>query len=195
MMNPTSLSLLERLRVATPDDPEWERLHEIYLPLIRSWLRRVPGVGDEADDLAQDVFIILFRELPSFIRQRDGSFRAWLRQIALNRIRIFQRGRGKRPLPGGGGQSDDYLAQLADAGSDLARQWDEEHDKHVFDKLLAVIKPDFEPRTWEAFTRFALDGQPAAQVAQEMDISEGAVIKAKFRVLKRLREEGGELLD
>jgi RNA polymerase sigma-70 factor (ECF subfamily) len=194
-MNTTSLSLLDRLKRAEPDNADWQRLQDIYLPLIRHWLSGVPGLRDEADDLTQEVLIVLVRELPSFARQRDGSFRAWLRQITLNRIRTFRRAQHRRPLAGGGGQSDDYLAQLADPGSDLARQWDEEHDKHVFRKLLAIIKPDFTPATWEAFTRFALDGRPATQVAQELGLSERAVVQAKFRVLKRLREEGGELID
>jgi RNA polymerase sigma-70 factor (ECF subfamily) len=192
-VSPTSLSLLARLRAAGPDDPDWRRLQELYLPLVRAWLRRVPGVGDEADDLAQEVLVVLVRELPAFERRRDGSFRAWLRQITLNRIRSFQKARAKRTE--GGDAVDGLLAQLADPASDLSRQWDRDHDQHVFGKLLTLVKPDFEPRTWEAFTRFALDGRPAARVAEELGLSESAVVQAKFRVLKRLREEAGELLD
>jgi DNA-directed RNA polymerase specialized sigma24 family protein len=48
--------------------------------------------------LAQEVLVVLFRELPSFARQRDGAFRAWLRQIALNRILAYWRSRQKQPL-------------------------------------------------------------------------------------------------
>jgi hypothetical protein len=33
-MNPTSLSLLDRLKVARPDASDWNRLQGIYLPLI-----------------------------------------------------------------------------------------------------------------------------------------------------------------
>jgi RNA polymerase sigma-70 factor (ECF subfamily) len=194
-VGPTSLSLLARLRKAGPDAPDWRRLEEIYLPLIRSWLRRVPGVGDEADDLAQDVLVVLFRELPSFERRRDGSFRCWLRQITLNRTRAFQKARRKRSRAPGGDATEDLLAQLEDPTSDLARQWDRDHDRHVFDRLLAVVKPDFGPETWEAFTRFALDGRPAASVAEELGMSASAVMQAKFRVLKRLRAEAGDLID
>jgi hypothetical protein len=35
---------------------------------------------------------------------------------------------------------------------------------------------------------------PAADVARELAMPEGAVVQAKFRVLKRLREEAGELM-
>src|SRR5262245_8167437 len=125
-MIPTSLSLLERLRQASPDAPDWRRLREIYLPLIRSWLCRVPGVRAEADDLAQEVLVVLVRELPAFKRRRDGAFRAWLRQITLNRVRAWQRGKHRRGRAGGA-EIGSLLAQLADPGSDLSRQWDEEH--------------------------------------------------------------------
>jgi RNA polymerase sigma-70 factor (ECF subfamily) len=192
LVSPTSLSLLNRLQNAKADAPEWLQLQEIYLPLIRSWLRRIPDIGAEADDLAQEVLVVLIRELPSFERRRDGSFRAWLRKITLNRIRTHQKRQRQRPVTGA---ADDLLAQLEDPASDLSQQWDRDHDKHVFRKLLALVQADFEPSTWEAFTRFALDGRPAAQVAEELGMSESVVMQAKFRVLKRLREEAGELLD
>jgi RNA polymerase sigma-70 factor (ECF subfamily) len=60
-------------------------------------------------------------------------------------------------------------------------------------QLLAIVQPDFEPKTWQAFSRFALEGLPAGQVAEELAMSESAVVKAKFRILKRLREEAGDL--
>ena len=194
-MNMTSISLLDRLKRAKPDAPEWRKLTHIYLPLIRYWLGRVPGLPDEADDLAQEVLVVLLGELPSFERQRSGSFRAWLRQITVNRIRTFSGESGKRPLAGLGEEADHLVCQLEDPNSDLSRQWDRDHDKHVFQKLLALVQPDFEPNTWRAFVHCAIKGAAAAEVAQEMGLSECAVIQAKFRVLKRLREEAGELMD
>ena len=61
-----------------PHAAAWQRLHDLYRPLIRHWLAGVPGLGDEAEDLAQEVLVVLVRELPRFQRQREGSFRAWL---------------------------------------------------------------------------------------------------------------------
>jgi RNA polymerase sigma-70 factor (ECF subfamily) len=194
-MNTTSLGLLERLKHARPDAAEWRRLRDIYLPMIRHWLARLPELHHEVEDLAQEVLVVLFRELPSFERRRDGSFRAWLRQITVNRMRAFWKTRRQQPLARGGPEADQLLAQLSDPTSDLARQWDQDHDKHVFQKLLAIVAGDFEPGTWQAFTRFAVEGRPAAQVAGELGLTESAVVQAKFRILKRLREEAGDLLD
>jgi RNA polymerase sigma-70 factor (ECF subfamily) len=83
---------------------------------------------------------------------------------------------------------------MADSDSDLAREWDREHDQHVVPELLAAVKADFKPATWEAFRRLALDGLPAARVAEELGIPENAVLLAKSRVIRRLRREAGDLL-
>jgi RNA polymerase sigma-70 factor, ECF subfamily len=70
-----------------------------------------------------------------------------------------------QPLAGLGEEADSLLAQLQDPASELSRQWDPDHDRHVLQKLLAIVQPDFEPATWKAFSRFALDDLPAVAVA------------------------------
>ncbi len=192
-MVPTSVSLLDRLKFARPDASDWGKLQDIYLPLITRWLRRIPGLGDEADDLAQEVFVVMVRELPRFERQREGSFRAWLRQVTVNKVRTWRKQLGRKPVAGMD-QTDGFLDHLAEPNSELAREWDLDHDRHVFQKLLAIVQPDFQPNTWEAFRRFAIDGHPAAEVAAQLGLNVNSVLQAKSRVLKRLREEAGELL-
>jgi RNA polymerase sigma-70 factor (ECF subfamily) len=193
-MHSTSQSLLDRLQAPEAAEADWERLQQLYLPLIHFWLSRVPGLSDESGDLAQDVLLVLIREMPTFRRQRDGSFRAWLRGITLNRIRDYRRKRRRRPQVVGDA-TDGYLARLADPHSELSRQWDRDHDEHVLRELLALVRVDFTPVIWEAFTRFALQGQSGSVVAVELGLTERAVVQAKYRVLKRLREEGGALLE
>jgi RNA polymerase sigma-70 factor (ECF subfamily) len=190
---PTSVSLLGRLDAARTDDSDGHRLRVIKPPLIRRWLARVPGLGDEADDLAQEVFLVVVRELPRFERRREGSFRAWLRQVTVNRTRSHWRRRRRRPAVGLD-PAIGFLDRLEAPSGDLAREWDRDHDRHVFDRLLAIVEPDFHPTTWEAFRRFALDGRPAAQVAEDVGLTENAVLQAKSRILKRLRAEAGDLL-
>jgi RNA polymerase sigma-70 factor (ECF subfamily) len=192
-MNTTSVSLLERLKTARPDASDWRGLQGIYLPLILRWINRVPGIAGEADDLAQEVFVVLVRELPRFERQREGSFRTWLRQVTVNKLRSYRRKRHRRPVVGLD-PAEAFLDGLADPRSELAREWDQDHDRHVFQKLLAVVQSEFSATTWEAFRRFAMDGQPAADVATQLNLSINAVLQAKSRVLKRLRAEAGEFL-
>jgi RNA polymerase sigma-70 factor (ECF subfamily) len=193
-LDPTSVSLIDRLRMARPDASDWLRLQDIYLPLIRRWLARVPGLGDEAADLAQEVFVVVVREVARFERRREGSFRAWLRQVTVNQVRTHRRRRHRRPVVGLD-PAEGFLDQLAAPQSELAREWDREHDRHVFQKLQAAVQPEFNRTSWEAFRRLALDGLPPAQVAQELGVSINTVLLAKSRILKRLREEAGDLLD
>ena len=69
-----------------------------------------------------------------------------------------------------------------------------EHDEHVMAAVLRQIKARFEPTTWEAFRRHVLEGAPAAAVAEELSISLNSVLLARSRVLKRAREELGDLV-
>jgi RNA polymerase sigma-70 factor (ECF subfamily) len=192
-LNTTSVSLLDRLKLARPDASDWDRLQGIYSPLIQHWLSRVPGLGDESADLAQEVLFVVFREVPRFDRKREGSFRAWLRQVTVNKIRNYRRKRHRRPSVGLD-PAEGFLERLSDPNDDLAREWDRDHDRHVVEKLLAVVQPHFTAATWQAFQRFGVDGVPASRVAAELGLSENAVILAKSRVLRRLREEAGDLL-
>jgi RNA polymerase sigma-70 factor (ECF subfamily) len=189
----TSLSLIDRLKVARPEDIDWRRLQDIYLPLIQRWLRRVPGLSAEADDLAQEVFVVVIRELVRFERRREGSFRAWLRTITANKAKNYCKQRDRHPAVAMD-WAEGFLEQMVDPNSALAREWDREHDEHVMQKLLAAVKGDFGATTWAAFCRLALDGCPGAQVAEELGMPENAVLLAKSRVMRRLRQEAGDLL-
>jgi RNA polymerase sigma-70 factor (ECF subfamily) len=54
---------------------------------------------------------------------------------------------------------------------------------------------EFEPATWRAFWECVVNERPAAEVASELELTENAVYLAKGRVLRRLRNELGGLLD
>jgi len=60
-------------------------------------------------------------------------------------------------------------------------------------RALELIRAEFEDRTWQAFWRVTVDGQPTKDVAQELGVTPSAVRLAKSRVLRRLREELGDL--
>ncbi len=193
-MSSTPLSLLHRLKSANSEAAEWTQLHDMYLPLIRRWVARVPGIGADAADLAQEVFLIVSRELPGFERRRAGAFRSWLRKITINRVRVFVRQRRRHPITGQAALQD-FLDRLEDPESELAREWDRLHDAFVLDRLLEIVRGDFAEKTWMAFTRYCLEEAPLAQVTAELGMTESAVMSVKARVLKRLRDEAQGLVD
>src|SRR5690348_14344538 len=100
-MSVTPISLLERLRLQ-PDEASWKRLVDLYTPLIHNWLRRYSLPASDSDDLTQEVLQVLIRELPHFQHDlRPGAFRRWLRNVTVNRLRMFWRERRLRPTATG----------------------------------------------------------------------------------------------
>ena len=75
-MDETSLSLLGRLS-READCDSWQRLFDVYTPLLRGWLKRYQVQSSDADDLIQDVLTVVLRELPRFQHnQQAGAFRS-----------------------------------------------------------------------------------------------------------------------
>jgi RNA polymerase sigma factor (sigma-70 family) len=184
----TSVSLLDRL-AGRADDADWRRLHDLYAPLLRAWLLRADVTGADAEDLAQDVMLVVVRELPEFERRGPGAFRAWLRTILAHRLRDFYRARNYRPAAPGGSEFLERLGELAAPDSPLSRLWDREHDEFVAARALERVRVDFVPATWEAFRLHVLEAQPAPEVAMKLSVSLNVVLLARSRVLKRLRQE------
>ena len=145
-MNTTPVSLLECLG-RRPDGQTWQRFADLYQPWLRGQFRRHGLQTADVDDLVQEVMVVLMKEVPNFQHNgRKGAFRAWLRGIAVNRLRELWREQKYAPAAGG----SDFAAkldQLADDQSQLSQLWDREHDQHVANQLLKSIAGDFEPKT------------------------------------------------
>jgi RNA polymerase sigma-70 factor (ECF subfamily) len=193
-MQDTQTSLL--LRARQGEVAAWQRIVELYQPLIRGWLARQQVRPVDAEDLTQDVLAAVVKDLSRFEHAgRPGAFRGWLRTITVNRARAFWRAGAGRAQSTGGDDFLERVAQLEDPTSELARLWDEEHDRHVLGRLLALLEQDFEPATVRAFRRLTFDAAPPQDVATELGMSVVAVYGAKARVLQRLRQEAEGLLD
>jgi RNA polymerase sigma-70 factor (ECF subfamily) len=192
-MDATSVSLLERARGGV--DRAWDRLVDLYQPLVYSTLRAQGLPHHAAEDVTQDVLLVVLRELKAFAHPgAAGAFRGWLRAITANRARAYWKAGKHRPATPGGPDFQAAVEQLADSDSELSRRWDREHDEHVVRRLLVLLEGEFEPKTLQAFRRQVLDGQPAERAAAELGLSVGAAYVAKSRVLARLRAEAGGLL-
>ena len=193
-MSDTSLSLLDRLQRRS-DAEAWQRLVDLYTPLLRGWLGRYALQPSDVDDLVQEVLAVVVRELPCFQHnQRTGAFRSWLRGVLLHRLRAFWQARQARPHAAGDRAFARVLDELEDPHSGLSRLWDQEHDRHVLRQLLQLVERDFAPSTWQAFRWTALEGAAPDAVAAELGLTANAVCIAKSRVLQRLRQEARGLV-
>jgi RNA polymerase sigma-70 factor (ECF subfamily) len=182
-MTNTPVSLLERLRDPFDCDA-WARFVKLYTPLIYSWGRRVGLQDQDAVDLVQDVFATLIQVLPTFAYDRHKSFRGWLRTVALNRWRNTRK-QWNEKMPREPGNGVERLA-LPD---DVEAFWEAEYQQHLVSQALAIMRADFQEKTWRACWEVVVSGRSANEVAKELGLSIGAVYAAKFRVLDRLRRE------
>jgi RNA polymerase sigma-70 factor (ECF subfamily) len=62
-------------------------------------------------------------------------------------------------------------------------------------RALQLMQAEFQPTTWQACWETVVRGRSGADVARELGISVNAVYLARSRVLRRLREELGGMLD
>src|SRR5262245_16884636 len=194
-MSQTPVSLLERLG-KRPEPGAWQQYVDLYTPLLVRWLRRYPLPSHDAEDLVQEVLGVVVRRLPHFRHNRQaGAFRHWLRTVLVNCLRKFWRGERSRPQATGGSDFARMLEQLEDPGSALSHLWDREHDRHVIEGLLKRLGAELTPSTWQAFRGHVVEGRPAAAVAAELGLTGNAVVIAKSRVLRRLRQEACGLID
>jgi RNA polymerase sigma-70 factor (ECF subfamily) len=186
--NATPSSLLMRLQQPSAG-LAWEEFVQLYTPLLSRWARSVGLAEADAADLVQDVFVLLLVKLPEFRYDRHGSFRAWLRTVTLNKWRENLRRRGTVPR-----QFDDAeLAELPGREGDPFAE--EEYRRFIAGRALQLMQKEFSDVAWKACLETLVGGRPAAEVAAELGISTDSVYTAKYRVLRRLREQLQGLLD
>ncbi len=193
-MAETPVSLLDRLQ-QKPAPADWQRLVELYTPLLRDWLSRCSIPRHEQDDLIQEILRRAVAKIAEFRRQRNGSFRRWLQVIMANCINLYWRKQRGKPSAVGGAEGELLLSQLADPDNPLERSIEAEYHRYIVRRLVQLIEPEFRPETWQAFKRRVLDDLPPAIVAEELGISVNAVLIACSRIIKRLREEAQGLID
>ena len=183
-----SSSLLERVKGREPE--AWQRLVLLFGPIVYRWSRQSGLQAADAADVVQDVFQAVATHVADFRHDRPGaSFRGWLWTIARSKIHDHFRRRAG-PLAAGGSDAQSLLAQVPEEepptmsesppvgpGNELER------------RAMELVRAGIEPRTWEAFWRLAVQGEPVAQVAKDLGMTVRAVHDAKYRVRRRLRQE------
>jgi RNA polymerase sigma-70 factor, ECF subfamily len=192
----TSLTLLQRAR--SKDQEAWQRLVQLYAPLGYSWCNRGGVRAEDADDLVQEVFqAAAAAGLDSFRRDRPGdTFRGWLRGITRNLVALYHRRQGRQPRAPGG---TDALRRLQEIPADAPAMPDDADDppaelRGLYHRALELVRGEFEKRTWRMFWLTVVEGRSPVDIAAELGVTPAAVRKAKSRVLHRLKQEVGDLI-
>lgn len=194
----TRASLLSRAR--QHDSRAWHELVDLYGPLIAHWCRR-SGLDHHASaDCVQQTFTAVLRSLNGYqARKLSGSFRSWLWTIASNKIRDHRRSSRREASGAGGSTALQALQQVPmDELSEETFLTDSEPvDTEQLSALVArareQIRQEFAPRTWDIFSRAVVDQIPTAIVAQEFSVTSAAVRQARSRILRRLRQQLGDI--
>jgi RNA polymerase sigma-70 factor (ECF subfamily) len=190
----TSPSLLVRVQANEPG--AWERLIDLYAPLVYHWCRRGGLTGEDAADVFQEVFRAVAEHIRDFRRDRAGdTFRGWLRTITRNKVRDQYRRQAGQPRAAGGTDAQLHLQSVPEPVPDADDPDEADLVVRQLHRTLEAIRGEFEERTWQAFWKVQMEGQDTGHVGAELGMTAAAVRKAKFRVLRRLREELDDLLD
>lgn len=210
-----SATSTELLRQAQANNQgAWEQLVGLYSRRMYRWCRRAGLQPADAGNVVQESLQAVARKLGEFRRDRPGdTFRGWLRRITDNKIRDHFRKQGRAlDLATGGTDGQRKLANLTQesvngsAGSENAAYENSDSENNneqaTWDTtLVAALSPrttaaqdvierirgEVSERDWKFFWRVVVDGQSAADVGREFDVTANTVRLVKMRMLRRLR--------
>jgi RNA polymerase sigma factor (sigma-70 family) len=185
----TRVSLLVRLRDGH-DAQAWRDFVDRYGPIVYGFARRRGLQDADAADLTQEVL----RSVAGSVGRLDydprrGTFRSWLYTIARNKVYTFLDGQRRRAHGSGDSDAQQRLEEQPDRELDLAAAWDLEYERRLAALAMDRVQGEFQPATWQAFWKTAVEGQSAKETGAALHMSPGAVYVAKSRVLARLKEE------
>jgi RNA polymerase sigma-70 factor (ECF subfamily) len=165
----------------------------LYEPLVRFWCTRGGIPTADAEDVCQEVFTAAASSLGRFRRDRPGdTFRGWLRGVTRNQVLLYFRRNRRRPPAEGGSDAWDRLQEVADPLPGPGEEAAEAGQLYL--RALEQVRGHFDERTWQAFWRTAIDGCSPKDLAGELGTTAGNIRQAKSRVLRRIRQELGDLL-
>lgn len=190
----TSTNLLKR--VVEGDQEAWERFVAIYGALIYARCRRAGVLPQDAADLVQDVLRRVLKSIGSLRRDEPGQgLRPWLRTISRNVVHDHFRNIRRERQAFGRQAFQAMLDEFASPWDDDSNSWTTTPDVVlVLRQAMECVKIDYEEKTWQAFWRTVVEQQPTAEVASDLGLAQGTVRQARYKILRRLREEMQGLL-
>lgn len=166
---------------------------EYFLCLMRryegkllAYIRRLSRVSQEdAEDLLQEVFIKVFRNLNDF--DQDLKFSSWIYRITYNHVISHYRSTAARPQGHKAEMEDAVFNNIADE-SDLNKELDQKLDK---DKLMSVIDT-LDRRYRDVIVMKYWEGLEYQEISDILKVPMGTVAtmlnRAKKQLAKKIKE-------
>ena len=184
-----STSLICRVQADEPG--AWERLVDLYAPLVYRWCRRAGIQADDVPNVVQEVFVAVAGHVREFRRDRPGDyFRGWLCSVARPKINDrFRCLRGRTEAESG----TEVLEQMTGPPDPLSGpssgKYQIADEDLLAHRTVELVRAEVNDRIWQAFWRVAVQGADAAQVAANLSMNVRTVYEANYRVRRRIRQE------
>jgi len=182
-------------RLQAEDSEAWNQTVELYSPLVFHWCRTRQLSSADSADVTQEVFAAIAVSIHRFVRKPGCSFRGWVYRITVNKV--FDHFRKKKKSIEAVGGSDANLRfqeipfrqadQLAEEATGAVQ------GNFLLHRALSQIESQFASKTWQAFWQAVVDGKETRLVAAELGLTPNGVRQAKSRVLRRLRQQLGDV--
>ncbi|SNT74248.1 RNA polymerase sigma-70 factor, ECF subfamily [Amphiplicatus metriothermophilus] len=170
-------------RVAASGDREaFSRLFAFFAPRVKGYLMRIGLSPDQAEDLAQDALLKVWRKARLFDPSK-ASAATWIYTIARN-LRIDAARRLNRPLPD---HEDPALLPEEEPRADV------ELERAQRDRRIHAAFDALPPNQRAVVMLHFYEDEPHAAIAERLDLPLGTV-KSRLRLaFGRIRKELGDL--
>lgn len=111
-------------------------LYERYRERVYNVALRIVGTSEEASDVLQDVFVLLFRKIHRF--RARAVFASWVYRITVNVSLDHLRRRRRGPLPAGDSRVLDGVQEVASLTYPERRVAQQDLERHVQDALATM---------------------------------------------------------
>jgi RNA polymerase sigma factor (sigma-70 family) len=165
-------------------DSSFEQIIRDHQAMVFGTLIRLTGSREHIDDLAQEVFLRLYRALPAF--RGDSLLSTYLYRIVANvaQDEWKRRRREERPLVSFSEEESDWEERLPHPGPDAEQQFAERQFRYSVEQQLQELSPV--ERT--VLVLYHQEERSYEQIAQSLKLPIGTVRTHLHRGRKKLRE-------
>ncbi|HUJ05119.1 MAG TPA: RNA polymerase sigma factor SigE [Streptosporangiaceae bacterium] len=157
--------------------PSWEDVVKDHSARVYRLAYRLTGNSHDAEDLTQEVFVRVFRSLPSYT---PGTFEGWLHRITTNLFLDITRRRQRIRFEGLG---EETAAKLRGAEPTPSQAFDDRHFDHDVAAALADLPPEYRA----AVVLCDIEGLTYEEIADALDVKLGTVRSRIHRGRAQLR--------
>ena len=149
--------------------PDFDAVYEDQVDFVWRTVRRMGVRAADADDVVQDVFVIVHRRLAEF--EGRAQLKTWVFKILLHVVRHYWRTHQRKPGNRAGEDVTTLQTLMADHESGPAASLERVEALRILDRLLAALDEDKR----EVFVLAEIEQMTAAEIADIVDANANTV--------------------